>query len=48
MIAPVLEQLAKQHAKEGSLAFAKVDVDEQQEIAAQYGITALVFIPSRF
>jgi len=40
MIAPVLEQLAKQHAKQGSLAFTKVDVDQQQEIAAKYGITA--------
>lgn len=41
MIDPVFEQLASQHAKAGSLAFVKVDVDQQQEIAATYGITAM-------
>ena len=40
MIAPVYDQLAKQHSKPGSIAFVKVDVDEQQDIAENYGITA--------
>jgi thioredoxin 1 len=41
MIAPIFEQLSITNTKKGSLAFAKVDVDEQREIAAKYRITAM-------
>lgn len=40
-IAPVYEQLSKQHSVPGKIAFVKVNVDEQQEVAAQYGIQAM-------
>ncbi|KAF2281097.1 thioredoxin-domain-containing protein [Westerdykella ornata] len=40
-IAPVFEQLSSQHTIPGKLAFAKVNVDEQTEVAAKYGITAM-------
>lgn len=40
VIAPQFEQLAKQHAAPGKLAFAKVNVDEQQEVAQQFGVSA--------
>jgi len=41
MIAPIFEQLSMTNTKQGSLAFAKVDVDEQRDIASKYGITAM-------
>lgn len=45
MIAPVVEELAD--AYDGKMKFAKVDVDEQQKYAGQFGIrsipTLLVF-----
>lgn len=40
-IAPVYEQLSKAHSTPGKICFVKVNVDEQQEIAAQYGIQAM-------
>ncbi|KAI0547721.1 thioredoxin-like protein [Xylaria curta] len=40
-IAPIYEKLASQHAIPGVLAFAKVDVDNVQEPARQYGVTAM-------
>lgn len=40
-IAPVYEKLAKQHGVEGVLAFAKVDVDAAQDIAATYRVQAM-------
>jgi thioredoxin 1 len=40
-IAPVYAQLSTTHAAPGKIAFVKVNVDEQREIAAQYGITAM-------
>jgi thioredoxin 1 len=40
-IAPIYEQLSKTHASAGKFAFVKVNVDEQREIAAQYGVSAL-------
>ncbi len=40
VIAPTFEQLAKSHAKAGKIAFAKVNVDDQQEITQQYGVSA--------
>jgi len=40
-IAPVYEQLSKAHSIPGKIAFVKVNVDEQQEIAAQNGIQAM-------
>jgi thioredoxin 1 len=39
-IAPVFEQLASANASTGKLAFGKVDVDAQQAIARQYGVSA--------
>lgn len=41
MIAPLYANLSKTHARDGQLAFAKVDVDEQDQIAARFGITAM-------
>jgi thioredoxin 1 len=41
VISPVFEQLSKTHAQSGKLAFVKVNVDEQREVAAKYGITAM-------
>jgi thioredoxin 1 len=45
MIAPVLEEVAVSHA--GKLKIAKVDVDDNREVAAKYGIrgipTLLIF-----
>ncbi len=43
MIAPIIDQLADQHA--GKIKVAKVNVDESPEIAARYGIMS---IPSVF
>lgn len=40
-IAPVYERLATQHAVPGFLAFAKVNVDHVQPVAAQYGVAAM-------
>lgn len=40
-IAPVYNQLANSHSAPGKFAFVKVNVDEQREIAAQYGISAM-------
>ena len=39
-IAPIYEKLAKEHTQPGKIAFLKVDVDEQQEVAQYYNITA--------
>ena len=39
MIAPVLEELAAEKA--GQVKIGKVNVDEQQSIAAQYGVRAI-------
>lgn len=40
-IAPVYEQLSKAHSVPAKVVFVKVNVDEQREIAAQYGIQAM-------
>ncbi|GAP92647.1 putative thioredoxin 1 [Rosellinia necatrix] len=40
-IAPVYEKLAAQHAVEGVLAFAKVNVDRAQDAARAHGVTAM-------
>ncbi len=39
MIAPVLEEVAVSHA--GKIKIAKVDVDDNREIAAKYGIRGI-------
>jgi thioredoxin 1 len=40
-IAPIYEQLATKNAVSDSIAFVKVDVDAQPEIAAKYNISAM-------
>ncbi|EOA87420.1 hypothetical protein ACJQWK_10367 [Exserohilum turcicum] len=40
-IAPIYSQLAGAHATPAKLAFVKVNVDEQREVAGQYGVTAM-------
>lgn len=39
MLAPVIEELAAQY--EGKVTVAKVDVDDQQELAIRYGIMSI-------
>ncbi|KXL42729.1 hypothetical protein M433DRAFT_71428 [Acidomyces richmondensis BFW] len=41
VIAPVYANLSKKHSIPGILAFAKVNVDQAQDIARQYGISAM-------
>ncbi|PTB63319.1 thioredoxin-like protein [Trichoderma citrinoviride] len=40
-IAPIYENLAGKHSVDKYLAFAKVNVDHVQDVAARYGITAM-------
>ncbi|KAG6041697.1 hypothetical protein E4U41_002780 [Claviceps citrina] len=40
-IAPVFSKLADAHARKGRIAFAKVNVDRVQDIAARYGVSAM-------
>lgn len=40
-IAPIYAQLASAHAAAGKFAFVKINVDEQRELAAQYGVSAM-------
>ncbi|WP_290899102.1 thioredoxin [Ferroglobus sp.] len=39
MIAPIIEQLAKEYA--GRVVFAKLNTDENPQVAARYGITGI-------
>lgn len=39
MMAPVLEEISEQY--EGKVSFFNMDVDENQEIAASYGISSI-------
>lgn len=39
MIAPILDELAAEY--DGRVKIAKVNIDEQQQLAAQYGIRAI-------
>jgi thioredoxin 1 len=39
MIAPILDELASEY--EGRVKIGKVNVDDQQELATQYGIRAI-------
>ena len=39
MIAPILDELAQEY--NGRIKIAKVNIDEQQQLAAQYGIRAI-------
>jgi thioredoxin 1 len=41
MIAPVYEQLSKANTADKKFAFVKINVDEQRDLAAQYGIQAM-------
>ncbi|CAN8106545.1 unnamed protein product [Discula destructiva] len=40
-IAPMYEQFAKASSVPGYLAFAKVNVDHNREVAAKYGVSAM-------
>ncbi|KAI1198441.1 thioredoxin-like protein [Nemania serpens] len=40
-IAPLYERLAAQHAIDGVLVFAKVNVDKVQDVSRTYGVTAM-------
>jgi thioredoxin 1 len=40
-IAPTYKKLAEEHSSPNNVAFVKVDVDAQPEIAAKYGISAM-------
>ncbi|KAJ4290324.1 hypothetical protein N0V90_010540 [Kalmusia sp. IMI 367209] len=40
-IAPVYEQLSKANSVPGKVAFVKINVDEQPELAAQFGIASI-------
>jgi len=40
-IAPLYANLAKKHGVVGTLAFAKVDIEEVPEISQQFGVTSL-------
>src|ERR1041385_4198545 len=42
-IAPVLDELADEY--EGRVKFVKVNIDEQQGLAAEYGIRAIPTLP---
>ena len=39
-IAPAYEQLAKQLSRPNHITFTKINVDEQQDLARAYGVTA--------
>ncbi|KAL2150220.1 hypothetical protein VTH82DRAFT_7896 [Thermothelomyces myriococcoides] len=41
MIAPTFESLASKYAKPNKIAFVKVDVDSQGEVAQEYGVRAM-------
>ncbi|EFX01860.1 37S ribosomal protein rsm22 [Grosmannia clavigera kw1407] len=41
MIAPTFESLATKYSKPNRITFAKVDVDNQREVAQQYGVRAM-------
>jgi thioredoxin 1 len=40
-IAPVYNQFSTTHSAPGKFAFVKVNVDEQRELAMQYGVSAM-------
>lgn len=40
-IAPIYNQLSTQHTTPAKFTFVKVNVDEQRELAGQYGVTAM-------
>jgi thioredoxin 1 len=41
MIAPTFESLSTKYSKPGKITFAKVNVDNQQDVAQQYGVRAM-------
>jgi len=40
VISPIFEQLAAAESKPGRIAFCKVNVDQQRDVASTYGISA--------
>jgi thioredoxin 1 len=40
-IAPIYNQLSSTHSSAGKFAFVSINVDEQRELAAQHGVTAM-------
>ncbi|KAH8702757.1 thioredoxin-like protein [Phaeosphaeriaceae sp. PMI808] len=40
-IAPIYDQLSTAHSSPNKFSFVKVNVDEQRELAAQYGVNAM-------
>lgn len=40
-MSPLFEKFAAEHAAQGSVAFAKVDVDEVPDVAARYRVTSI-------
>lgn len=39
-IAPIYEQLSAQLSRSNKITFAKVNTEQQREVAQQYGVTA--------
>lgn len=42
MLAPIMEQLAEEYS--GKAEFVKVDIDENFELAARYGVTSIPLV----
>ena len=42
-ISPIFESLSTKYSKKNSVTFTKVNVDNQQGISLQYGVTAYAF-----
>ena len=41
VLAPTLEAIANDHADDNSVAVAKVNIDDNQQLAAEFGITSI-------
>jgi thioredoxin 1 len=40
MIAPIFQQLAKEHHSPGRIQFVKIDVDGNRDVSGKYGVSA--------